>query len=107
MDSSRLLEIRVREAATIKDRNTIYDSSVRTFTKVAQTVGSGSVNDVVGQTLKQVGCNTYMPVSDLKVSVSTCCGQTVFPAPDPQPKLPCGCVEERRYVPEPKCGCRS
>jgi hypothetical protein len=109
MDSSRLLEIRVREAATVKNRNTIYDSSTKTFTKIAGVVGSGSVVDVVGQTLKQVGCNSYTPTSDFKVAADVCCGQgeASFPAPVPQPTKPCLCVEQRRYVPEPKCGCRS
>jgi hypothetical protein len=109
MDSSRLLEIRMRESANIVNRNQQMDSSLRTFIKVAEAVGCGiPAPRADANTMKNVGVCTYIPADETigGIRAEVCCGQTQFPAPEPQPAKPCTCVEERRYVPDPKCGCR-
>jgi hypothetical protein len=117
MDSSRLLEIRMREQPKVIHNIVPVDASIATFNRAAR-----SAKAVVSQIGTSSGSHVPTTSTVLQAHVgNTVCGQTLteaftitagacgtsyIPSPDPMPKIPCTCVSERRFVANPKCGCQ-
>ncbi len=102
MDSSKLLDIRANAANRIILRQVPVDSSLRTFAKVAATVGAATEVAPTPQTtdtaIRTVGCVAAAAV-DTGVIVRECVNELPVVQQMVGPKLPCNCEDRgARYI---------